>query len=142
MIKILNALKPFSHYARYALFIALGLTVFWLTKTHYQTRLIEEKNACLAIEREQHTAQNAALKNALIEAQKWQQRAQEESLKLAKLQEEIDEKAKNEKKQVAYIIQKDESDGMVYNGLGFGSVQLYNRALGYRTEQPESQRAQ
>lgn len=120
-------------YARYLGLGVVVLLVFWLTKSHYQARVIEEQNACFAKEAEAQVVHNAALKSALIEQQKWQQRAQEASVKLAQMQEELDQQAKALKGQVSYVIQKDS----VYSGLGADSVHLYNRALGYTENAPE-----
>lgn len=71
------------------------------------------------------------LQAALTEQQKWQQFAQRQSLQIAQMQQKLDAQAAQQQKEIPNVIQKDNSGGITFNGLGNDSLRHYRKSLGY-----------
>lgn len=68
---------------------------------------------------------------ALSEQQKWQQFAQQQSIQIAQMQQKLDAQAAQQQKEIPNVIQKDNSGGITFNGLGNDSLQHYKKSFGY-----------
>lgn len=118
-----------------------GLSLTWLSgygtaKSKYQAKIsaLQADYAQQTAKREQQL--NQQLQAALSEQHKWQQFSQEQGVKLAQAQQKLDRQAVQQQKEIKHVIEKDKESGIVYNGIGDDSLQIYNRALGYPTPAP------
>ena len=116
----------------FVLLAAISWTLgYGMARSVYQTKIssLKAEHIIQAAQREQqHVAQIQA---ALSEQQKWQQFAQQQGLALAQAQQQLDIQAARQQKAIPHALQKDRTNGTVYNGIGTRSLQEYNRAFGY-----------
>ncbi|MDO4434730.1 MAG: hypothetical protein Q4B82_09165 [Alysiella sp.] len=118
-----------------AVYVSCGIAIFTMgyrTATNrLQTEMgyLKTQYANEAAEREKRHAQS--LQAALNEAQKWQDFAQKQGVQLAQAQQKLDAQTAQINKEISHVIQKDNSNGITFNGLGDDSLRLYRQALGY-----------
>ncbi len=114
------------------LLIATAWTLgYGMARSVYQNTISNLKAAHTAelLQHEQQAKQQ--LQAALTEQQKWQQFAQRQSLQIAQMQQKLDAQAAQQQKEIPNVIQKDNSGGITFNGLGNDSLRHYRKSLGY-----------
>lgn len=114
------------------LLIAVAWTLgYGMARSVYQNKISSLKAAHTAelLQHEQQAKQQ--FQAALTEQQKWQQFAQQQSIQIAQMQQKLDAQAAQQQKEIPNVIQKDNSGGITFNGLGNDSLRHYRKSLGY-----------
>lgn len=114
------------------LLIAVAWTLgYGMARSVYQNKISSLKAAHTAelLQHEQQAKQQ--FQAALTEQQKWQQFAQQQSIQIAQMQQKLDAQAAQQQKEIPNVIQKDNSGGITFNGLGNDSLRHYRKSFGY-----------
>lgn len=114
------------------LLIAAAWTLgYGMARSVYQNKISSLKAAHTAelLQHEQQAKQQ--FQAALTEQQKWQQFAQQQSIQIAQMQQKLDAQAAQQQKEIPNVIQKDNSGGITFNGLGNDSLRHYRKSFGY-----------
>ncbi|MDO4434588.1 MAG: hypothetical protein Q4B82_08430 [Alysiella sp.] len=132
MLPILSKYRYAAYFVGFLAFSgAVWTSGYRVAAYRYQaeTGYLKTQYANEAAERErQHTQ---SLQAALNDVQKWQDFAQKQGVQLAQAQQKLDAQTAQINKEISHVIQKDNSNGITFNGLGDDSLRLYRQALGY-----------
>ncbi|XXQ69026.1 hypothetical protein ACKLNO_03975 [Neisseriaceae bacterium B1] len=104
---------------------------YGMARSVYQNKIssLKAKYAEQTAQREHEAAKH--FQAALAERQKWQFVAQQQSIQIAQMQQKLDTQAAQQQKEIPNVIQKDNSGGITFNGLGNDSLRHYRKSFGY-----------